>query len=249
MANGVNFPKFSGISHGDSNVYFTFGLTVYENGIYYFRIKNRATGETYGTTTFEVNFENIIKYHEENAKKDEEESANIWTTIGDFFNKILEFFASLLEKVGQILSYFNPFSENFFLRPAFVMSEEQEAIHKNNQEEFRSAIANKIPFAQTLVDLFNTVIDAHKNVEDAEYNPLNIKFGAFHFDFGAIHAETQETDLTNVLLKYEPYRVQARNLLKLIVYAIGIVYLVKHFLNYGITQGAQLGTSIAKRSD
>ena len=47
---------------------------------------------------------------------------NLWTNISDFFK-------DLPVNLLNILSYINPWSDNFFLKIAFVMSEEQENEH------------------------------------------------------------------------------------------------------------------------
>lgn len=194
---------------------------------------------------------------------------NLGKTIGNFFsdlgnsisgfftelwNNILEFFRDLPTNISNIwknfielLQYINPWSDKFFLKIAFVMSEEQENKHLSNQEEFNNIFKNKIPFASMLIDTFQNVIDRQNNVKIAktfvyskEDNPLNLEINAFNYNGGIISYNTRTTDLTFILEKYEPYRVKVRNGLMLVVYGIGIVYLVKYVLNYGITQGGNV---------
>lgn len=183
---------------------------------------------------------------------------NLGSNIGDFFNvlwnNILNFFKDLPTNISNIwknfielLQYINPWSDKFFLKIAFVMSEEQESKHLTNQEEFNNIFKNKIPFVSTLIDTFQNVVDRQNNVKkekvfvyNKEENPLNLEINAFNYNGGVIEYNTNSTDLTYILEKYEPYRIKLRNGLMLIVYGIGIVYLVKYFLNYGITQGGNI---------
>ena len=59
------------------------------------------------------------------------------------------------------------------------------------------------------------------------------------FDLGIIHYETSDFEFTNVLKAYEPYRMSIRTLLTFVVYAMAMVYIIKHFIKYGSTQGLE----------
>lgn len=76
---------------GSDEVYFTFAKEVNKDGVYYFRIKNRETGETYGVTTFQVIFENIKQKHEDEAVDSggDDEKKGILEAIMDIPNKII----------------------------------------------------------------------------------------------------------------------------------------------------------------
>lgn len=182
----------------------------------------------------------------------------------DFLTNILSYINPLddnfllkgvLDFLGNIISYVNPFSDNFFgktlinlfkdlLNSLFIMTAEQEQIHTNNQEQFNNAFNSKIPFVNSLIDTFEEVEQRQANVyttRSFSSNPLNLSISGFSYNSGVIHYNAPSTDLTFVLEKYEPYRITVRDGLKLLVYGLGIVYLVKYVLNYGITQGGNLG--------
>lgn len=187
----------------------------------------------------------------------QEMATSIGNSIGEFFsglwNNIYNFFKDLPSNISNIwnsfkelLQYINPWSDKFFLKIAFVLSEEQQQIHTNNQEEFKQAFNNKFPFVNSLVDIFQNVQIKQANLRNKrsfDTNPLNLSIGSFSYDSGVISYNTPSTDLSFILEKYEPYRVQVRDGLKLIIYGLGVVYLVKYILNYGITEGANLGIS------
>lgn len=177
---------------------------------------------------------------------------DLWNNISDFFKDLPGHIANIWNGFIELLQYINPWSDKFILKIAFVMSEEQEEIHSSNQEEFNTAFKNKIPFVSSLVDTFNTIGERQRNVRSVRSfssNPLNININGFSYNGGPISYSSSSTDLSFILEKYEPYRVQVRDGLKLIVYGLGIVYLVKFVLNYGITQGANLGVEIASKKD
>ncbi len=75
---------------------------------------------------------------------------------------------------------------------------------------------------------------------------LEVGTDNFAYDGGVIFYNTSGISLDKVALAYEPYRLKVRDGLMLIVYGIGVVYLVKNVLNYGVTQGSDLGISVAK---
>ncbi len=171
---------------------------------------------------------------------------NLWNKIFDFFKDLPGHIANIFNSFVELLQYINPWSDKFFLKIAFIPSEEQQQEHLKNQEEFKRAFDSKLPFVNSLVDIFQNVKTRQANVNNIrsfENNPLNLSIGSFEYDSGVISYSTPSTDLTFILEKYEPYRVQVRNGLKLIIYGLGAVYLVKYILNYGITEGGNLGIS------
>lgn len=178
--------------------------------------------------------------------------SGLWDNIYNFFKDLPGHIANIWSNFVELLKYINPWSDKFFLKIAFVMSEEQEQIHNSNQDNFNTAFKNKIPFVSSLVDTFNTVGERQRNVRNARSfssSPLNLSIGSFSYNGGAISYNTSPTNLSFILEKYEPYRVQVRDGLKLLIYGLGIVYLVKYVLNYGITQGASLGVSSSNKKD
>jgi len=94
----------------DSNIlYFSFGKDIRENGIYYFRIKNLETGETFGVTSFEVVFTNIEEYHKQlEEEKEKEEQKSFWEKVLDIPNQII---SGLLDALKSLFipsdGYFN----------------------------------------------------------------------------------------------------------------------------------------------
>jgi len=93
--------------------------------------------------------------------------ANLISSIGDWFasvingiseliNSIGNWFAQVFAVIGDILDYLNPFSENFFLRIAFIPSD---GFIPNKFDELKEVIDDRLPIIGTLSDVFNTITD------------------------------------------------------------------------------------------
>lgn len=174
--------------------------------------------------------------------------SNLWSNISTFFADLPGNIANIWNSFVELLQYINPWSDRFFLKIAFTMNADQEAKHENNHSEFDKKFREKIPFVGAIIDEFQKASDRHQNVSGAKTfstsnNPLNLSIGSFSYDSGSISYETQATDLNFILEKYEPYRLTVRNGLMLVVYGLGIVYLVKYVLNYGVTEAGSLGVA------
>ncbi len=119
---------------------------------------------------------------------------------------------------------------DFFVN-LFVPTDNQWEQIENNNKSIKETISHKIPFVSWFsgeLDKFNTGVDTT--------DFLNLHFDGWNFDLGVIKINTPPVDFTGVRDAYEPYRVEIRSLLALIVYALGAVYLVKYFVRYGQTE-------------
>lgn len=177
---------------------------------------------------------------------------SLWNNIFNFFKDLPGHISSIWTNFIELLQYINPFSDKFILKIAFVMNEEQEQIHSTKQNEFNELFKNKIPFVGILQNEFNKITERQNNVRNvrsfsSNNNPLDITIPEFNYDGGVISYNTSSSNLDSILSTYEPYRIQVRDGLKYIIYGLGIVYLVKYVLNYGITQGASLGIDTSKK--
>jgi len=151
--------------------------------------------------------------------------SGLWNNIFEFFKDLPTHIVNIWNNFVELLQYINPWSNKFFLKIAFVMTEEQEQEHLNRKNEFHDILMDKIPFVSVLIDTFQDVVDRQNNVKqlktfNVQNNPLNIEIGAMSYDGGVVSYSTSSTDLSFILEKYEPYRVNVRNGLMLIVYGI-----------------------------
>lgn len=60
----------------------------------------------------------------------------------------------MLDTINTILDYLNPYSENFFLKIAFVPSD---GFVAEKFESLKSTLLSKIPLLQQIADLFETI--------------------------------------------------------------------------------------------
>ena len=167
---------------------------------------------------------------------------DIWINIKDFFADLPQNIANIWTNFKKLLEYLNPFSKNFFLRLAFVMTEEQEAVLENNKNEIQEKLDTKFPIVTNFKNDLQNAIDKQNNFRtslqkgiETNSNPLNIEIPEYNYSNGTITVKTEKTDLMNILIAYEPYRETVRNGLVLIVYGLALVYIIKFLLNYGVT--------------
>ena len=167
---------------------------------------------------------------------------DIWINIKDFFADLPQNIANIWTNFKKLLEYLNPFSKNFFLRLAFVMTEEQEAVLENNKNEIQEKLDTKFPIVTNFKNDLQNAIDKQNNFRtslqkgiETNSNPLNIEIPEYNYSNGTITVKTENTDLMNILIAYEPYRETVRNGLELIVYGLALVYIIKFLLNYGVT--------------
>lgn len=83
------------------------------------------------------------------TEKITESAKNTLDKIKSLDDNIGKFFKDLLENVGELLDYINPFSENFFLYLAFIPDDEYWDDYSQN---FGNLIKNKLGFFYQMVD-------------------------------------------------------------------------------------------------
>lgn len=83
---------------------------------------------------------------------------NFVNGIGDFFTNIInsigEWFNDLFSTLGEILSYLNPFHENFFLKLAFIPSE---GYIPAKFDELKVEFDNRLPIIGTFTEIFDSI--------------------------------------------------------------------------------------------
>ena len=103
-------------------------------------------------------------------------------------------------------------------------------------------LKSKLPF----VNEFKTSLENAQNKVFANNEFLKIKMPSFSFYGG----QTEEVQYINVHEAYEPYRVKIRNMLSLVVYGCGFVFLLKTVLNYNATaSGVETVSNIKSKGD
>lgn len=152
--------------------------------------------------------------------------------------------------MSTVVDYLNPFSDNFILKEPlewlgnffsnlldfvlhiFIPTDEQWEEIASDFSSTGDSIKEHLPF----VGLFSEELKkAQETVEQT--NPLIIRIPSFSYSgSGGVGVTTGEKEI-NLTEVYEPYRAYIRGFLLLVVVALAIVYLVKHVLNYGETQG------------
>ena len=162
---------------------------------------------------------------------------NLIENIGKFFNGDVEegtkgvfgFFSDIISNFSEILSWIGNFFSKFgeALLHLFVPDNTQKA---DLQEKFSSlgdlAISH-LPFIASFQDAL-TKQDLSVSTSDM----LVIQMPEFNF-FGVTIPAKQ---FVNVQEAYEPYRQNVRTGLTYIVYALGIVYIIKYIVGWGQTQ-------------
>lgn len=156
--------------------------------------------------------------------------------VGDGENSkgVFGFLKDIISNVGSIFSWLGKFFDNLldFVIHIVVPTDSQWQEIKDSYSNLGTSIVNHIPLWSFIK---NTITDVQNEVFQPE-DFLIIKMPSFNF-FGV---QTGEIECINVLQAYEPYRVQIRSLLALVVYACGFVYIVKEVTNYGVTQHANM---------
>lgn len=81
--------------------------------------------------------------------------------LADGFNNLVsgigEFFSDLFDTLGEILSYLNPFHENFFLKLAFIPSE---GFIPEKFDELKVEFDNRLPIIGTFTEIFESITQA-----------------------------------------------------------------------------------------
>lgn len=140
------------------------------------------------------------------------------------------------------MDYLNPFSENFILKGIvdfilnffsnlldfiihiFIPTYSQWEDIKSSYSDLGTTITEHIPFWSFVQ---STITNA-QNTDIVPNDFLIIEMPSFSF-FGG---KTEKTKYINVLQAYEPYRIQVRGLLLLVVYVCAFVYIIKLITDY-----------------
>lgn len=136
---------------------------------------------------------------------------NILTGLGNLVSFVLNFFSNLLD---------------FVLHLVVPTDSQWQEIRFNFQGLF-TTIENHVPFWSFI----RTTITDAQNTNIVPNDFLIIKVPRVQA-FGLFQGIETETQYINVLQAYEPYRVQIRGLLYLIVIASAFVYIIKYVTDY-----------------
>lgn len=155
---------------------------------------------------------------------DDSSNWSIWDFVKGIFGKIGDVFSTLGSLVSDLISG---------LVNLFIPTAQQWDSLKNDYSVLGDTIQSHLPF----VSFIRTTFEDAQNTVVSPFDFLNITMPSFSF-FGG---NTEQTNYVNVRDAYEPYRIQIRSWLVLIVYGVAFVYIVKHVSDYGATQYANLG--------
>ena len=161
----------------------------------------------------------------------------------------------MLNAIGSLLDYLNPFSENFifkdvfefiggffadlgeFLYNLFLPTDEQWEEITEEYNDMGETVQNHLPFVSFFSEQLRI---AQSTVSQTDF--LVITIPSFSYSgSGGISVNTDEQRVINVGQAYEPYRAYIRGFLFLIVVGLACVYLVKYILNYGDVSSAVSG--------
>ena len=177
------------------------------------------------------------------------------TGIFDFLNptsenfillRLWQFLTNIFNAIGDIISWIGNFFVNLldFVLHLFVPTASQWEAIKSNLQSLRNSISTHIPFWSFVQNTFTEAQDTQI---------LNNDFLVFRFPvnngFGLFNNPNTEYQEVNVMQIYEPYRVQVRGLLLLVVYASALVYVVKHITDYKANVAGTFGAGIAQQND
>ena len=146
---------------------------------------------------------------------------SLWDFIKGIFGKIGDVLSSIGNLVSDLISGF----VNLFIPTA-----QQWDNLKNDYSVLGYTIQSHLPF----VSFISSTFEEAQNTVVSPFDFLNITMPSFSFYGG----NTEQTNYVNVRDAYEPYRIQIRFWLVLIVYGVAFVYIVKHVSDYGATQYA-----------
>ena len=152
---------------------------------------------------------------------DDTSNWSLWDFIKGIFGKIGNLISSIVNLVNDLISG---------LINLVIPTTQQWDNLKNDYSVLGDTIQSHLPF----VSFIRTTFEDAQNTVVSPFDFLNITMPSFSF-FGG---NTEETNYVNVRDAYEPYRIQIRSWLVLIVYGVAFVYIVKHVSDYGATQYA-----------
>ena len=149
---------------------------------------------------------------------------SLWDFIKGIFGKIGNLISSIANLVSDLISG---------LVNLFIPTAQQWDNLKNDFSVLGDTIQSHLPF----VSFIRTTFEDAQNTVVSPFDFLNITMPSFSFYGG----NTEQTNYVNVRDAYEPYRIQIRSWLVLIVYGVAFVYIVKYVSDYGATQYANAG--------
>lgn len=155
---------------------------------------------------------------------DDTSNWSIWDFVKGIFGKIGDVFTTLGSLVSNLLAG---------LVNLVIPTSQQWENLRNDYSVLGDTIQSHLPF----VSFIRSTFEEAQNTVISPFDFLNITMPSFSF-FGG---NTEETNYVNVRDAYEPYRIQIRSWLVLIVYGVAFVYIVKHVSDYGATQYANSG--------
>lgn len=155
---------------------------------------------------------------------DDTSNWSLWDFIKGIFGKI----GNLISSIGNLVTDLISGLVNLFIPTA-----QQWDSLKNDYSVLGDTIQSHLPF----VSFIRSTFEEAQNTVISPFDFLNITMPSFLF-FGG---NTEQTNYVNVRDAYEPYRIQIRSWLVLIVYGVAFVYIVKHVSDYGATQYANSG--------
>lgn len=112
----------------------------------------------------------------------------------------------------------------------------------SHYDDIKTIIASKFG----IIEDFQNELEVIRNIDPREF--LKIYVPSWGLNFGSINFSTEGKYYTDVYDAYEPHREGVRSWLVYTVYAMGAVYIVKYFINYGQTQAFNRSIG-SKRSD
>lgn len=189
-------------------------------GLIYYRCNpNCDTEDRLGIKTFEGNIlEPLVKAPLEETDGNTGFISGIYNVV----SSISGFFSNFFTNLGDML--------NGFFTGLFVPTEEFMQSHSEASRGFSTALENKFG----VVSYFKQELEKAQSYTSSN-DFLNINIPAWSLDLGIIEFSTEGRNLVDVKNAYEPYRIGVRGGILLIIYGLGAVYLIKYFLNYGVT--------------
>jgi len=118
-------------------------------------------------------------------------------------NSIKTFFQPLLNGINTILDYLNPYSENFFLKIAFVPSN---GFVAEKFESLKSTLLSKIPLLQQISDLFATIKATQFGTKPQDITvTMPIKYGGMTYSVINFDYFTQYRTLILNFIRYSAW--------------------------------------------
>lgn len=153
--------------------------------------------------------------------------------IGDFFKELFtnigNLFSSVISNVGNIFSWLGNFFDNLlnFFTHIFVPNDSQWQNIKDKYSDLGDLAISHLPFVANFYDVLEK-----QDLAVSNSDMLVINMPEFNF-FGVKIASRKVVDVREA---YEPYRQNIRTGLTYIVFALGIVYIIKYIVGWGQTQ-------------